>query len=125
LDRIPLRSCGRYLSLLNPRQVETTLLNPTQRRNAMPVLYKTDIASEADVKIHFTTIRSEADVVIFETTSQWEATSGAIWCYTDIRGEAAKTITITDSAWEADLIAFKTDVQSDAQWLNSGKSGLL
>ncbi len=64
-------------------------------------------------------------MVIFETTSQWEATSGAIWCYTDIRGEAAKTITNTDSAWEADLIAFKTEVQSDAQWLNSGKSGLL
>jgi len=91
----------------------------------MPVLYKTDIPSDADVKVCVTGIRSEADLVVYETSSQWEATEAPIWCYTDIRGEASKAVYFTDSAWEADLIIFKTDVQSDAEWLNNAKTGML
>jgi hypothetical protein len=91
----------------------------------MPVLYKTDISSDADLKVCFTDIRPEADLVIFESSSPWEAAEAPIWCYTDIRGEAAKAIYITGSAFEADLIVFKTDVQSDAGWQNGAKSGLL
>ena len=91
----------------------------------MPVLFKTDIASEADLKVFVADIRSDADLVVYETTSQWEATEGPIWCYTDIRSEAAKVIYFTTSQWEADLTIFKTDIQSDAQWLNAEKAGVL
>ena len=91
----------------------------------MPKLFKTDIASEAGLKVFVTDIRSEADLVIFETTDAWAATEGPIWCYTNIRSEADKIIYFTTMKFEADLVVFKTDVQSDAQWLNSGKSHLL
>lgn len=91
----------------------------------MPKLFRTDIASEADLKVFVTDIRSEADLVVYETTSQWEATEPQIWCYTDIRGEADKVVHFSDAQWDADLIIFKTDIQSDAGWLNSAKSGLL
>ncbi len=91
----------------------------------MPVLYKTDIAADADLKICFTDIRSEADLVAYESSSPWEAADAQVWCYTDIRSEAARAIFITDSPFEADLIVFRTDIQSDAGWQNSGKAGLL
>lgn len=90
----------------------------------MPVLFKTDIGSDADLKVFVTDIRSDADLVVFETTNQWEATEGPIWCYTDIRSEAAKVVFFTTGQWEADLVIFKTDIQSDAEWLNSEKAGL-
>ena len=54
----------------------------------MPKLYRTDIASEADLKVFVTTIGSEADLLVFETTNAWEATEPGIWCYVEIRGEA-------------------------------------
>ncbi|HOT97639.1 MAG TPA: DUF6150 family protein [bacterium] len=91
----------------------------------MPLLYKTDIAADADLKICFTEIRSEADLVAFESSSAWEATEPQIWCYTEIRSDAAKAIFITDSSYEAELLVFRTDIQSDAGWQNSGKAGLL
>ncbi len=91
----------------------------------MPVLFKTDIASDADLKVHVTDIRTEAALVIYETTDRWAATEKPIWCYTDIRSEADKVVYFTDSAWEADLVVFKTDVQSDAGWVDSSKEGLL
>lgn len=91
----------------------------------MPVLYKTDIAADADLKVCVTDIRSEADLVIYETSSNWEATEPQIWCYTDIRSEAARAVYFTDSAFEADLIIFRTDIQSDAGWQNSSKAGVL
>ena len=56
----------------------------------MPKLYRTDIESDADLKVFVTDIRSEAQLIVFETTSAWEATEGPIWCYTDIRSEADK-----------------------------------
>jgi hypothetical protein len=31
----------------------------------------------------------------------------------------------TDGQWNADITVFRTDVQSDAEWINSGKSDLL
>jgi hypothetical protein len=91
----------------------------------MPVLYKTDIAADADLKVCFTTIRSEADLIVYETSSAWEATEPQIWCYTEIRSEAARAVFITQSAFEADLIVFRTEIQSDAGWQNSGKAGVL
>jgi hypothetical protein len=91
----------------------------------MPKLFKTDISSEADLKVFVTDIRSEADLIVYETTSQWEATESPIWCYTDIQSEADKIVHLTSSQWEADLVIFKTDVQSDAGWVDSSKSGLL
>jgi len=91
----------------------------------MPVLYKTDIASDADLQVCFISIRAEADLVVFESSSAWEATESHIWCYTDIRSEANRVVYVTDSPFEADLLVFRTDIQSDAGWQNSSKSGLL
>jgi hypothetical protein len=36
-----------------------------------------------------------------------------------------KIVYFTDMQFQADLVVFKTDVQSDAEWLNSAKSDLL
>ena len=91
----------------------------------MPLFFKTDIASDADLKVFVTDIRSDADLVVYETTDTWAATEPQIWAYTDIRSEANKVVYFTTSQWEADLTIFKTDIQSDAEWINSGKSGLL
>ncbi len=91
----------------------------------MPKLFKTDISSAADLKVFVTDIRSEADLIVYETTSQWEATESQVWCYTDIQSEADKTVYFTAAQWEADLIIYKTDIQSDAGWVDSAKSGLL
>ncbi len=91
----------------------------------MPKLFKTDIASSADLKVFVADIRSEADLVIHETTDMWAATVAPVWCYTDIQSEADKTVCFVSSQWEADLIVFRTDIASDAGWQNDGKSGLL
>ena len=56
----------------------------------MPKLFKTNISSEANLKVFVTDIRSEADLVVYETTNQWEAAESPIWCYTDIQSEADK-----------------------------------
>ena len=91
----------------------------------MPKFFKTNIESEADLKVFVTDIRSGAHAVIFETTSEWEATESTIWCYTNIRSEADKVVFFVDGAWNADIVVFKTDIQSDAEWLDSSKSRLL
>ncbi len=91
----------------------------------MPLLYKTDIVSDADVKVFVTDIRSEADLIAYKTSDAWAATESQIWCYTDIRSEANKAVCFVDMAFEADIVVFITDIQSDACWVNSGKSGLL
>lgn len=91
----------------------------------MPILFKTDIASDADLKVYVTDIRSDADLAIYETTSQWEASSSEIWYYTSIRSEAKKAVHFTSSKWDADLVVFRTNIQSDAGWINSGKSHLI
>jgi len=91
----------------------------------MPKLYKTDIESDADLKIHVTDIRSEAHLIVFETQSAWEATAPQIWCYSQIRSDADKVVFFTDGAWNADIVVFITDVQSDACWQDSSKEGLL
>ena len=91
----------------------------------MTRLYKTDIASEADLKVFVTGIRSEADLVVYETSSSWEATESQIWCYTEIRSEADKVVYFADAQWDADLTIYKTDVGSDAGWVDRAKSGLL
>ena len=86
----------------------------------MPKLYRTDIESEADLKVFVTDIRSDADLVIFETGNQWEATEARFWCYTNISSEADMTVHYTDSQWNADLTVYRTDVQSRMQ---SGQPG--
>lgn len=91
----------------------------------MPKLFVTDIASEAQLKVHVTDIRSEAHAVIFETTDHWDAADPLVWCYTDIASEADRIAYFTDSAFDADLVVFKTDVRSDVQWNDGSKSGLL
>ena len=91
----------------------------------MPKLFKTDIASEANLKVFVTDIRSDAELIVYETTDAWAATESPIWCYTDIQSEADKIVYFTSSRWEADLAVFKTDIQSDAGWVDSSKSGLL
>lgn len=91
----------------------------------MPVLCKTDIASEADFKVYVSGIRSEADLIVFETTNIWDATSPHVWCYTNNRSEADKLVSFTDGQWNADIIIFLTDIQSDGGWVNSEKSGLI
>lgn len=91
----------------------------------MPKLFRTDVESDADLKVFVTEIRSEADLVAFETVSAWEATEGPIWCYTDVRSDADRVVFFTDSAWNADVKVFFTDVQSDACWQDGSKSGLM
>lgn len=87
----------------------------------MPKLFKTDIASEADLKVYVTNIGSEADLIVYETTDMWAATESPIWCYTEIRGDADKVIYFADAQWDADLVIFKTDIQSDAAWVNTAR----
>ena len=91
----------------------------------MPKFYKTDIAPEANLKVFVTDIRTDADAVIFETGSEWEATDALIWYYTNIQSDADNVIYFADGKWDADLTIFKTDIQSDVEWLDSSKSGLL
>lgn len=91
----------------------------------MPVLYRTDIESEADLKVFVTDVRSEAHLVVYETESRWEATVPEIWCYTDIRTEADRVVFFTDSEWNADLKIHRTDIQSDAGWLDHSRTGLI
>jgi hypothetical protein len=78
----------------------------------MPRLFKTDIASEANLKV-------------FVTANAWDATESAIWCYTDVQSEADRIVYFAGSQWDADLVIFRTDVQSDAGWINTAKSSLL
>ncbi len=91
----------------------------------MPKFFVTDIESDADLKVHISDIRSEAHLAVYETDSQWEATEPQIWAFTDIRSEADKVVYFTDGAWNADIVIFKTDIMSDAGWLDSSKEGLL
>ena len=63
----------------------------------MPKLFKTDVHSDAELKVFVTDIRSDAHLVIFETTDAWAATEQPIWCYTDIRTEADKVVYFTSS----------------------------
>jgi hypothetical protein len=88
-------------------------------------LFQTDIASEANLKVFVTDIRSEAELIVYETTDQWLATESPIWCYTDVQSDADKIVYFTQAQWDADLVVYKTDVQSDAGWVDSTKSSLL
>lgn len=88
-------------------------------------MFITDIESDADLKVFVADIRSEAHLVVYETDSEWEATEQQIWAYTTIRSEADKVIYLTDGAWNADIVIFKTDIQSDAEWLDNSKAGIL
>jgi len=81
-------------------------------------LFQTDIASEANLKVFVTDIRSEAELIVYETTDQWLATESPIWCYTDIQSDADKIVYFTQAQWDADLVVYKTDVQSDAGWVD-------
>lgn len=91
----------------------------------MPKFFKTDIESEADLRVTVTQIRSEAHLVVYETENQWEATDQPVWYYTDVRSEADKVVFFTESTWNADLVIFLTDIKSDAGWLDSGKDDLI
>lgn len=91
----------------------------------MPIVFKTDIGSEADLKVFVTDTRFDADLVAFETTDAWAATAATNWCYTTIRGEAHKVVHFVNARWEADLAVFWTDIQSDAGWVAGGKEHLL
>ena len=91
----------------------------------MPKLFKTDVASDADLKVFITDIQSEAHMVVYETSDPWLATESSIWCYTDMRSEADKVVHFTTSRWEADLIIFQTDIQPDAGWQDSTKEHLM
>jgi len=63
----------------------------------MPKIFKTDIESEADLKVLECDVRSEAHLVFYETTSMWEATKVPLWCFVEIRGEADKTVFFVDA----------------------------
>lgn len=91
----------------------------------MPRFYKTDIESEADLKVFVTDIRSDAHLVVYETESSWEASDQKNWFYTDIRSEAEKVVYFTDSRWNADLMIYLTEIQSDAGWIDSSKDDLI
>ena len=40
-------------------------------------------------------------------------------------GEADRIVFFADSQWNADLTVYRTDIASDVEWLNAGKSGVL
>lgn len=44
----------------------------------MAILFKTDIASAADLRVFITQVRSEADLIVYETTDRWAATESPI-----------------------------------------------
>jgi hypothetical protein len=91
----------------------------------MPLLYRTGIASEADLKVYVTDSRSEADLIVFESFDAWAAGEPWIWVYTDVEAEADKTVHFTEFLWEADITIYKTDVQPDAGWVDEAKPALL
>ena len=91
----------------------------------MPRLFRTDVSSVADLKVYVTDVRTDAHLIVYETTDAWAATEAPIWCYTDIQSEADKSIYFVDSRFDADLVIFRTDIQSDAGWVDSAKSDLL
>jgi hypothetical protein len=91
----------------------------------MPKVYRTDIASEADLSVYVTDVRSEADLIVFETADLWAASEAAIWAYTEIASEADKVVFLTDLQWEADLVIYRTEVQPDAGWVSVTKAYLL
>ena len=91
----------------------------------MPRLFRTDVSSLADLKVYVTDVRTDAHLIVHETTDAWAATDAPIWCYTDIQSEADKSIYFVDSRFDADLVIFRTDIRSDAGWVDSAKSDLL
>ena len=91
----------------------------------MPIIYCTDIASEADLQVYRAMVRSEAALVVFETQNRWDATTAPIWAYTDIASDADHVVFICDNPWDAHLIIYGTDIRSDAGWQNADKQHLL
>jgi hypothetical protein len=91
----------------------------------MPLLYRTEIASAADLMVYVTDSRSEADLIVFESFDAWAAGEPWIWVYTDLEAEADKTVHFTESPWEADIVIYKTDVQPDAGWVDEAKPDLV
>jgi hypothetical protein len=91
----------------------------------MPLLYRTSLASEADLKVYVADSRSEADLIVFESFDAWAAAEPWIWVYTGIEAEAHKIVYFTEFPWEADLTIYKTEVQPDAGWVTATKTGLL
>ena len=91
----------------------------------MPKYFKTDIVAEANLKVFITDIRTDADAVIFETASEWESATELVWYYTDIQSDADKVVCFADGKWDADITVFKTDIQSDTEWIDSSKASLL
>jgi hypothetical protein len=90
----------------------------------MPKLFKTDVASDADLRVAVADVRSEADLIVFETVDAWAATEPGIWTYTDVRSEADKVICFVDAPWDADLVIFRTEIQPEAGWQSGRKAGL-
>lgn len=92
----------------------------------MPKLFKTDIESEADLKVYVTEIRSEADLVVYETENHWDAAgSQKIWSYTETKLEADRVVYFTESPWDAHLKIYLTEISTEAGWLNSTKDDLI
>jgi hypothetical protein len=113
------------LSIANTLHKSTRFKVTLFKEIAMTILYKTDISSEANLKVFITDIQSEADIIVFESQDRWAATEPQVWFTTDISSEAEKIVFYTSSKWEADLVAYRTDIQSEAGWQNSAKAGLL
>lgn len=91
----------------------------------MPRIYRTDVASQADLRVYVSDIRGEADLIVFETADDWAATEAPIWSYTQIKSEADKIVFFTELQWEADLVIYRTGVQPDAGWVSVTKAHLL
>ena len=91
----------------------------------MTKVYRVDCAASAELKVYVSDVRMDADLVVFETSDMWEATEPEVWYYTDVLGEADRVVCFTRSRWDADLIIYRTDIQPDAGWIDSGKSHLL
>lgn len=91
----------------------------------MPILHRTDLPAEADIRVYLTAIQPEADVVFFAAGNRWEAATTSVWYWTDVGSEASKIVCFVASQWEADLTAYQTDVATEAGWQNADKEALL
>jgi hypothetical protein len=91
----------------------------------MPKIFRTSVASEADLKVYVTRLRFEADLIVFESPDARAAEAPAVWTYVDVEAQADRVVYFTERRWEADLVICKTDVLSYAGWVDESKASLL
>ena len=91
----------------------------------MPVLYRTENRTDANLKVYVTDDQADADLVVYETASRWEARDSSVWAYTDVPGQADRVVFFSKDPWNVDLIVYRTDERARTGWRNPIKYGML